>query len=108
MTFSAQRLGILNIPQYLGQSHTIKNDPTQNANSISAENYLLLICTSLFCVPVGDEALRAVKVKAEQQFLVFLMVFPFPGTPSRKSWTSIFLLPLSIGLRADSLVPSVL
>lgn len=76
MTFSAQRLGILNIPQCLGQSHTIKNDPTQNANSTSAENYLLLICTSLFCVPVGDEALRAVKVKAEQQFFRFSHGFP--------------------------------
>lgn len=53
LTFSAQWLGILNILQCLGQSHTIKNDPTQNANSPSAENYLLLICTSMFCSSWG-------------------------------------------------------
>ena len=47
LTFSAQGLGMLTILQRLGQSHTVKNDLTQNADSASAENYLLLICTSV-------------------------------------------------------------
>lgn len=47
LTFSARGLAMLTILQHLGQSHTVKNDLTQNADSASAENYLLLICTSV-------------------------------------------------------------
>lgn len=72
------------------------------------ENYLLLICTSLFCVPVGDEALGAVKIKAEQQCLVFSHGFPISWYIQGKSWTSIFFITSVHRFKGGFLVPSVL
>ena len=46
-------LRVLTILQCLGQSHTIKNDLTHNADdSTSAETYPLLICTSVILGPM--------------------------------------------------------